>query len=63
MVLKEMHLPTATYEGSPAEPVSGTQPASALIDQPPPGSGQIKPAEKAVADEESRLTMFWGSDD
>ncbi len=23
MVLKEMHLPTATYEGSPAEPVDG----------------------------------------
>ena len=23
MVLKEMHLPTATYEGSPTEPVSG----------------------------------------
>lgn len=25
LVLKEMHLPTAIYEGSPAEPVSGVQ--------------------------------------
>jgi len=25
LVLKEMHLPTATYEGSPVEPVSGAQ--------------------------------------
>jgi hypothetical protein len=28
MVLKEMYLPTATYEGSPVEPVGGVKPAS-----------------------------------
>jgi non-ribosomal peptide synthetase-like protein len=28
LVLKEMHLPAATYEGSPAEPVGGTRHAS-----------------------------------
>jgi len=39
MVLKEMHLPTATYEGSPAEPVSGLQHTSPLMIQPRPGGG------------------------
>ena len=29
MVLKEMRLPTATYEGSPTEPVKGIQHSSA----------------------------------
>jgi len=33
LVLKEMHLPTATYEGSPTEPVSGTPYSSPLITQ------------------------------
>jgi len=34
MVLKEMHLPTATYGGSPAEPVDAIQPAPrARLDQ------------------------------
>ncbi|MGB5813710.1 MAG: AMP-binding protein, partial [Thermoanaerobaculia bacterium] len=34
MVLKEMYLPTATYEGSPAEPVGGAQYSSPLITKP-----------------------------
>ena len=31
MVLKEMHMETATYEGSPAEPLSGTSHATPII--------------------------------
>jgi hypothetical protein len=38
MVLKEMHLSTATYEGSPAEPVGGVQHAPPLITRPRSGS-------------------------
>ena len=37
MVLKEMHLPTGTYWGSPTEPVRRVQHASPLITQPQPG--------------------------
>jgi len=33
LVLKEMHLPTATYEGSPSEPVSGAPHSSTLTFQ------------------------------
>jgi acetyltransferase-like isoleucine patch superfamily enzyme len=32
LVLKEMHLPTATYEGSPVEPVSVTQVSAGMHD-------------------------------
>jgi len=39
LVLKEMHLPTATYEGSPAEPVGGTLHSIPFITEPRPGSG------------------------
>ena len=39
LVLKEIHLPTATYEGRPAEPVSGVQFPSPLITQPRPSGG------------------------
>jgi hypothetical protein len=39
LVLKEMHLPTATYEGSPAEPVSGTRHSIPFITEPRPGPG------------------------
>jgi len=42
LVLKEMYLPTATYEGSPTEPVSGVQHSSPLITQPRPGGGHSK---------------------
>jgi len=46
MVTKEMHLPTATYEGSPTEPVGGVPHSSPLINQPRPGSRQREPAKK-----------------
>ena len=39
LVLKEMHLPTATYEGSPAEPVGGTLHSNPSITEPRPGPG------------------------
>jgi hypothetical protein len=63
MVLKEMHLPTATYEGSPVEPVGEVQHASSLITQPRPGSEHIELLEEAASDEESRSTRFTVSDD
>jgi hypothetical protein len=63
MVLKEMHLPTATYEGSPAEPVGEVQHTSPLITQPRPGGGNFKLSEDAAADEGSRPMRFTVSDD
>ena len=39
LVLKEMYLPTATYEGSPTEPVSGVQ-LSSLPDHPATAEGR-----------------------
>jgi hypothetical protein len=36
MVLKEMRLPTATYDGSPTEPVSGNQRLAPMFIQPRP---------------------------
>ncbi len=63
MVLKEMHLPTATYEGSPTEPVSGVQHSSPLITQPRPGGGHSKLFGEAVTDEESRPTRPTVPDD
>jgi non-ribosomal peptide synthetase-like protein len=56
MVLKEMHLPTGTYWGSPTEPVSGVQHSSPLITQPRPGSGHSKLSGEAATDEESGPT-------
>jgi non-ribosomal peptide synthetase-like protein len=63
MVLKEMHLPTATYEGSPTEPVSGVQHASSLITRSRPGRGHSKLSEEAATDEESRPTRLTVPDD
>jgi carbonic anhydrase/acetyltransferase-like protein (isoleucine patch superfamily) len=63
MALKEMHLPTATYEGSPAEPVSGVQQASPLVTRPRPGGGHFKMSGEAARNEEIRPTRFTVSDD
>jgi hypothetical protein len=63
MVMKEMHLPTATYEGSPAEPVSAVQPASAHITQPRSGGGHFKLSEEAAADKAGRPARFRVPDD
>ena len=63
MVLKEMHLPTATYEGSPTETVCGVQHASPLITQPRPGGGYSKLSREAAADEKSRPTRLTVPDD
>jgi len=48
MVLKEMHLPTGTYWGSPTEPVRDIQNASPFIAQPRPGDGHCKLYGKAA---------------
>jgi non-ribosomal peptide synthetase-like protein len=58
MVLKDMHLPTATYEGSPAEPVSGVQHSPPLLTQPRPAGGFIKLPGKAPSYVESRPTRL-----
>ena len=58
MVLKEMHLPTGTYWGSPTEPVSEVQHSSPLITQPRPGGGQSKLSGEAATEEESRPTRL-----
>jgi hypothetical protein len=50
MVLKEMYLPTGTYEGSPAEPVSGAQHSSPLITQPRPGAAHSELSGEAAGD-------------
>jgi hypothetical protein len=63
LVLKEMHLPTATYWGSPTEPVSGAQHSSPLITQPRSGGGHSKLSGEAATDEESRPTRLMASDD
>ena len=59
MVLKEMQLPTATYEGSPAEPAGGVHHLPPLPTQPRPGGGPIElPGEPAshVGGRPTRLT-------
>jgi hypothetical protein len=63
MVLKEMHLPTGTYWGSPTEPVSGDQHSSPLITQPRPGGGHSKLSEDAATEEESLPTRLTVPDD
>src|SRR4029077_2468800 len=53
MVLKEMNLLTATYEGSPAEPVSGsTLPLGSLCDEK--AVSLSNSPEKAAIDEKGR---------
>jgi non-ribosomal peptide synthetase-like protein len=39
LVLKGMHLPTATYEGSPAEPLGGARHSFGFTTEPLPGAG------------------------
>jgi len=63
MVLKEMRLPTSTYEGSPTEPVSGVQHLSTLTAQPRPGSGHSKLSGEAATNEESPRTRVTVPDD
>ena len=63
MVLKEMHLPTGTYWGSPTEPVSGVQHSFPLITQPRLGGGHSKLSGAAATDEESRPTRLTIPDD
>jgi carbonic anhydrase/acetyltransferase-like protein (isoleucine patch superfamily) len=58
MVLKEMHLPTGTYWGSPTEPLSGVQHASPFITQPQPSSGYSKMSGEAANNAESRPTRL-----
>jgi non-ribosomal peptide synthetase-like protein len=60
MVLKEMHLPTGTYWGSPTEPVSEIQCA---IIQPLPCDGHSKLSGEVTTDEESRPTRLKVPDD
>jgi hypothetical protein len=52
MVLKEMHLPTATYEGSPAEPVGGARYSSPLITQPRTSAAHSELSGEAAGDVE-----------
>jgi hypothetical protein len=57
LALKEMHLPSAVYEGSPTAPVGGVQHSSPLITPPRPGAahsalsgrkaGDVEPANQA----------------
>jgi non-ribosomal peptide synthetase-like protein len=56
MVLKEMYLRTAVYEGSPTEPVSDVQPSSAVIAAPPIGDEYFDPSRAAASDDERRQT-------
>jgi hypothetical protein len=62
MVLKEMHLPTGIYWGSPTEPVL-VQKASHLITQPRPVDGHYRMSGEAAADKRSRPTRPTVSDD
>jgi non-ribosomal peptide synthetase-like protein len=62
LVLKEMNMLTATYEGSPAEPVSGSTllPSIALRR---PGGGHPELPGEAPIDEENRFMRLTVSDD
>jgi len=42
LVLKEMHLPTTTYEGSPVETVGGMQHLSPIVTRPQSDGVQSK---------------------
>jgi non-ribosomal peptide synthetase-like protein len=50
MVLKEMRLPTAVYEGSPAELFRGIQARAALITPPPQAGGHSMLSAEAATD-------------
>ena len=63
LVLKEMHLPTAIYWGSPTEPVIGVQHISPLITQPRPGCGHSRLSGEAAVGEESRPTRLTVKDE
>jgi non-ribosomal peptide synthetase-like protein len=52
MVLKEMYLPTASYQGSPAEPESETHSSPAPVLQPRSGNRHSNPPRKATIDAE-----------
>jgi non-ribosomal peptide synthetase-like protein len=60
MVLKEMYLLTATYEGSPTEPASGVQYSSGLVTEAQCGGGHPRLSGGAAAGEESRPTGLSG---
>jgi non-ribosomal peptide synthetase-like protein len=60
MVLKEMYLLTATYEGSPTEPASGVQYSSGLVTEGQRGGGHPRLSGGAAAGEESRPTGLSG---
>ena len=47
LILKEMSLLTATYEGSPAEPVSGTMPFVPIV-LPRRGEAAVEPVREAA---------------
>ena len=60
LVLKEMHLPTGTYWGSPTEPVSGVQHSPPLLTQPRPGGRSLEvpgEADSYVEGRPTRLTV------
>jgi non-ribosomal peptide synthetase-like protein len=59
LVLKEMNMPTATYEGSPAEPVSGAPLAMALQRR---GGEVTELAGEAAIDQEKQLARLTVSD-
>jgi hypothetical protein len=50
MVLKEMRLPSATYEGSPTEPVCGVQRSSSMFSQPTPTTSHSEQSGQAAVD-------------
>jgi hypothetical protein len=55
-VLKEMHLPTGIYWGSPAEPIASSQNASCCDIQPRAGLESKCPPKKALKDKRSLST-------
>jgi hypothetical protein len=57
LVLKEMYLPSATYEGSPAEPLAEAPRALPATREPSPGVGGSAPSRESV----SRPTRSAGS--
>jgi non-ribosomal peptide synthetase-like protein len=63
MVLKEMHLSTATYEGSPAEPVGGIQHAPRLITRLGSGSVHSSFSAETVASAGSQSNRLVNKDD
>ena len=62
LVLKEMNMLTATYEGSPAEPVSGSTLLPPIAPRRLGGGHPELPAEAPV-EEENQFTSLTVSDD